>query len=158
MQAANDLKVHLGWAVQVYNTAEALPNLINPFWMLPLLGVLGLKARDIVGFTLPAAHGAPADGAVPAVAPGRDADATCRRSSRVKLLPLPARGENSHETEPSEDALKVVVPFVAGGNTDLIMRALADEMAASVGQPAQSKSGKLHPEATTCAVRETAAP
>jgi short-chain fatty acids transporter len=37
--------------VQIYNTAEALPNLINPFWMLPLLGVLGLKARDIVGFT-----------------------------------------------------------------------------------------------------------
>jgi short-chain fatty acids transporter len=36
--------------VQVYNAAEALPNLINPFWMLPLLGVLGLKARDIVGF------------------------------------------------------------------------------------------------------------
>jgi short-chain fatty acids transporter len=51
MQAANELKVHLGWAVQVYNTAEALPNLINPFWMLPLLGVLGLKARDVVGFT-----------------------------------------------------------------------------------------------------------
>lgn len=51
MQAANDLRVHLGWAVQVYNTAEALPNLINPFWMLPLLGVLSLKARDIVGFT-----------------------------------------------------------------------------------------------------------
>jgi len=51
MQAANDLHVHLGWAVQVYNAAEALPNLINPFWMLPLLGVLGLKARDIVGFT-----------------------------------------------------------------------------------------------------------
>jgi short-chain fatty acids transporter len=51
MQAANDLKVHLGWAVQVYNTAEALPNLINPFWMLPLLGVLGLRARDVVGFT-----------------------------------------------------------------------------------------------------------
>ena len=51
MQAANELKVHLGWAVQIYNAAEALPNLINPFWMLPLLGVLGLKARDIVGFT-----------------------------------------------------------------------------------------------------------
>ena len=52
MQAANDLKVHLGWAVQVYNAAEALPNLINPFWMLPLLGILGLKARDVVGFTM----------------------------------------------------------------------------------------------------------
>jgi short-chain fatty acids transporter len=51
MQAANELRVHLGWAVQVYNAAEALPNLVNPFWMLPLLGVLGLKARDIVGFT-----------------------------------------------------------------------------------------------------------
>ena len=51
MQAANDLHYHLGWAVQIYNAAEALPNLINPFWMLPLLGVLGLRARDIVGFT-----------------------------------------------------------------------------------------------------------
>ena len=51
MQAANELQVHLGWAVQIYNAAEALPNLVNPFWMLPLLGVLGLKARDIVGFT-----------------------------------------------------------------------------------------------------------
>ena len=51
LQAANDLHVHLGWIVQVYNASEALPNLINPFWMLPLLGVLGLKARDIVGFT-----------------------------------------------------------------------------------------------------------
>jgi len=51
MQAAIELKVHLGWAVQIYNAAEALPNLINPFWMLPLLGVVGLKARDVVGFT-----------------------------------------------------------------------------------------------------------
>jgi len=51
MQAASDLGFHLGWAVQVYNAAEALPNLVNPFWMLPLLGVLGLRARDIVGFT-----------------------------------------------------------------------------------------------------------
>jgi short-chain fatty acids transporter len=51
MQAANDLHVHLGWAVQIYNAAEALPNLINPFWMLPLLGVLGLRARNLVGFT-----------------------------------------------------------------------------------------------------------
>jgi short-chain fatty acids transporter len=50
-QAANDLKVHLGWMVQVYNTTEALPNLINPFWMLPILGILGIKARDIIGFT-----------------------------------------------------------------------------------------------------------
>jgi len=51
MQAAKDLHTHLGWAVEVYNAAEAVPNLINPFWMLPLVGILGLKARDIVGFT-----------------------------------------------------------------------------------------------------------
>jgi short-chain fatty acids transporter len=52
MQAANELQVHLGWAVQVYNAAEALPNLINPFWMLPLLGILKLRARDVIGFTM----------------------------------------------------------------------------------------------------------
>ena len=51
MQAASEMRYHLGWSVQIYNAAEALPNLVNPFWMLPLLGVLGLKARDIVGFT-----------------------------------------------------------------------------------------------------------
>ncbi|WP_312451408.1 TIGR00366 family protein [Comamonas sp.] len=51
MQVANDLQYHMGWAVQIYNAAEALPNLINPFYMLPLLGVLGLKARDLIGFT-----------------------------------------------------------------------------------------------------------
>ncbi|MEU0473783.1 short-chain fatty acid transporter [Streptomyces olivaceus] len=51
MQAANDLHVNLGWTVQIYNAAEALPNLVNPFWMLPLLGVLKLKARDIIGYT-----------------------------------------------------------------------------------------------------------
>lgn len=51
MQAANDLQYPLGWTVQIYNAAEALPNLINPFWMLPVLGILGLKARDLIGYT-----------------------------------------------------------------------------------------------------------
>jgi len=52
LQTLNDLKVHLGWTVQAYNAAGALPNLIDPFWMAPLRGITGLKARDIVGFTL----------------------------------------------------------------------------------------------------------
>jgi short-chain fatty acids transporter len=52
LQAAKDLHVHLGWVVQVYNASEALPNLINPFWMLPLLGILKVRARDLVGFGL----------------------------------------------------------------------------------------------------------
>lgn len=50
LQAANLQHVHLGWVVQIYNAAEALPNLINPFWMLPLLGLLRVKARDLVGY------------------------------------------------------------------------------------------------------------
>jgi len=50
MQAAIAQHTHLGWVVQIYNAAEALPNLVNPFWMLPLLGMLRLKARDIVGY------------------------------------------------------------------------------------------------------------
>jgi short-chain fatty acids transporter len=52
MHAANALHYNLGWVVQIYNAAEALPNLINPFWMLPILGILGLKARDLIGFTV----------------------------------------------------------------------------------------------------------
>ncbi len=52
LQAANLHHVHLGWVVQIYNAAEALPNLVNPFWMLPLLGILKLKARDLVGYTV----------------------------------------------------------------------------------------------------------
>jgi len=53
MKAASELRVHLGWAVQTYNAAGALPNLINPFWMVPLIAIIGLKARDLVGFTVP---------------------------------------------------------------------------------------------------------
>lgn len=51
MTAANDLHAHLGWTVMVYNIAETLPNFINPFWMLPLLGILKLKSKDLVGYT-----------------------------------------------------------------------------------------------------------
>ena len=52
LQAAKDLQVNLGWVVQIYNTSEALPNLINPFWMLPLLGILKVRARDLIGYGL----------------------------------------------------------------------------------------------------------
>ena len=51
MQSATDVHMNLGWTVQIYNAAEALPNLVNPFFMLPLLAVLGLRARDLIGFT-----------------------------------------------------------------------------------------------------------
>jgi short-chain fatty acids transporter len=52
LEAAKELHVHLGWVVQTYNATEALANLIHPFWMLPLVGILGLKARDIVGYSM----------------------------------------------------------------------------------------------------------
>lgn len=51
MQAAHDLKVHLGWMVAVYDLGEALANLLQPFWMLPILGLFGLRARDVMGYT-----------------------------------------------------------------------------------------------------------
>lgn len=51
MQAAKDLHYHLGWVVQIYSASEASPNFINPFWMLPVLGITGLRARDLIGFT-----------------------------------------------------------------------------------------------------------
>lgn len=52
LEAANQLKVNLAWIVQVYNAAEALPNFINPFWMLPLMGLTGVKARDLAGYSM----------------------------------------------------------------------------------------------------------
>jgi short-chain fatty acids transporter len=52
MAAANAWHAHLGWTVQIYNAAEALPNLINPFWMLPLMGILNVKARDLAGYSI----------------------------------------------------------------------------------------------------------
>ncbi|HEX5633851.1 MAG TPA: TIGR00366 family protein [Gemmatimonadales bacterium] len=51
MQAAHNLGVHLGWMVAVYDLGEALANLVQPFWMLPVLAMLGLRARDIMGIT-----------------------------------------------------------------------------------------------------------
>jgi short-chain fatty acids transporter len=51
LQAANQLKVDSGWMVVVYDLGEASANLLQPFWMLPTLAILGLKARDIMGYT-----------------------------------------------------------------------------------------------------------
>jgi short-chain fatty acids transporter len=52
MAAAHELKVHLGWVVAAYDLGEALANLVQPFWMLPILGLFRLAARDVMGYTL----------------------------------------------------------------------------------------------------------
>lgn len=51
VKAAHDLQVHIGWVVACYDLGEAVANLIQPFWMLPVLALLGLRARDVMGFT-----------------------------------------------------------------------------------------------------------
>ncbi len=40
----------LNWVIQIYNASEALPNLVNLFWMLRLLGILKPRARDLAGY------------------------------------------------------------------------------------------------------------
>jgi short-chain fatty acids transporter len=52
LTAGNALHLQAGWMVVVYNLGEALANLLQPFWMLPTLAILGLKARDIMGYTI----------------------------------------------------------------------------------------------------------
>lgn len=52
MEAAHTLNVHLGWVVASYDLGEALANLIQPFWMLPILGLFKLGARDVMGYTM----------------------------------------------------------------------------------------------------------
>jgi len=52
MEAAHTLKVHLGWIVSAYDLGEALANLLQPFWMLPILGLFKLGARDVMGYTI----------------------------------------------------------------------------------------------------------
>ncbi len=51
MEAAHTLKTHLGWVVAAYDLGEALANLVQPFWMLPILGMFKLAARDVMGYT-----------------------------------------------------------------------------------------------------------
>lgn len=51
MEAAHSLQVHLGWVVAAYDLGEALANLIQPFWMLPILALFGLRVSDVIGYT-----------------------------------------------------------------------------------------------------------
>jgi short-chain fatty acids transporter len=51
MRAAHQLHVHLGWTVTCYDLGEAVANLVQPFWMIPVLGIYQLRARDVMGYT-----------------------------------------------------------------------------------------------------------
>ena len=47
-----DSAVSLLWIVASYDLGEALANLVQPFWMLPILGVFKLGARDVMDYTM----------------------------------------------------------------------------------------------------------
>lgn len=51
LHAGNEVGSNLGWLINTYGITEALAGLLNPFWMLPLLGLLSLRARSVVGYT-----------------------------------------------------------------------------------------------------------
>ncbi len=51
LDAARTVHVNLGWMVATYDLGEAIANLLQPFWMLPILALLKVRARDIMGYT-----------------------------------------------------------------------------------------------------------
>jgi short-chain fatty acids transporter len=51
MSAAHTLQVHLGWVVTSYDLGEALANLVQPFWMIPILAMFRLRTGDVMGYT-----------------------------------------------------------------------------------------------------------
>lgn len=51
IEAAQELGVDLGLTVMAFSYGDQLTNGIQPMWMLPLLGVTALKAREVLGYT-----------------------------------------------------------------------------------------------------------
>jgi short-chain fatty acids transporter len=52
LQAADALGVALPKSILALAYGDQLTNMLQPFWALPLLGITGLKAKDILPFTL----------------------------------------------------------------------------------------------------------
>ena len=52
LDAAKELGVPLGQATVAYAVGDAHTNLFQPFWALPLLGITGMRARDMFGYAV----------------------------------------------------------------------------------------------------------
>jgi short-chain fatty acids transporter len=52
ISAAQDLGVSYSKSIMALAYGDQLTNMLQPFWALPLLGITGLKARDILPYTL----------------------------------------------------------------------------------------------------------
>ena len=52
IQTATELNIPLGKAILSMAYGDQLTNMLQPFWALPLLGITGLKAKEILPYTL----------------------------------------------------------------------------------------------------------
>ncbi|MAR40401.1 MAG: short-chain fatty acid transporter [Flavobacteriales bacterium] len=52
IEAANQLGVSFSKSIMALAYGDQLTNMLQPFWALPLLGITGLKAREILPYTL----------------------------------------------------------------------------------------------------------
>lgn len=52
VKAATELGLPLGKSIMALAYGDQITNMLQPFWALPLLGITGLKARDILPYTL----------------------------------------------------------------------------------------------------------
>ena len=52
IQTAIEMKISLSKSIMALAYGDQLTNMLQPFWALPLLGITGLKARDILPYTL----------------------------------------------------------------------------------------------------------
>lgn len=51
LRAGRELGVDPGVTVMAFSYGDAWTNMLQPFWALPLLGIMGLRAKDIIGYS-----------------------------------------------------------------------------------------------------------
>ena len=52
IQSSLEMGIPLSKSIMAFAYGDQLTNMIQPFWALPLLGITGLKAKDILPYTL----------------------------------------------------------------------------------------------------------
>ena len=52
IEASQQLGVKLGKGIMAFSYGDQITNMLQPFWALPLLGITGLKAREILPYTI----------------------------------------------------------------------------------------------------------
>lgn len=52
LRAAKELNVPIGKTIMAYSVGDAWTNLFQPFWAIPLLGITGIRAREMFGYCI----------------------------------------------------------------------------------------------------------